>query len=74
MDCCQCKSSEQNKVSEHQSCGSGLGGQCTSLIGRQAEGEVKRLEGSLGSGVGKEQVGKGRGMRLQIVCASSILL
>lgn len=34
----------------------------------------KRAGGSLGSGVGEEQVGKGRGMRLQIVCASSVLL
>lgn len=44
MDWCQRRSSEPNRGSKRQSYGSGLGGQCTSLMGRQAEGEAKGLE------------------------------
>jgi len=47
MDQCQCKSSEQNMANKHQSCGSGLGGHCTNLMGRQAGGEAEGLEEAL---------------------------
>ena len=46
-DWCQCKSSEQNRASKHQTCSSGLRGQYTSLTGRQAGGEAKGLEEAL---------------------------
>lgn len=37
-DWCQCKSSEQNRASKCQSCGSGLEDQCTALTGRKVKG------------------------------------